>query len=143
MTMLRITSSCWLDSDEIHFSFIRAPGPGGQNVNKLATAAQLRWNIAKSASLTEPIRTRLLSVLKHRLTQTGDLIIKASRHRTQERNRQDALQRMLTLLQHAAIPPKPRKKTKPTRTSVRKRLDSKTKQGKIKSMRGKVSREQD
>lgn len=139
MSMIRITASCSLDTSEISFTFIRAPGPGGQNVNKLATAALLRWNVMQSASLSEVMRTRLLHALKHRLTQTGDLIIKASRHRTQERNRQDALDRLTTLLQHAAIPPKPRKKTKPTRSSVQKRLDSKTKQGKIKFLRGKIS----
>lgn len=139
MAKLRITSSCWLDSHELQFSYIRAPGPGGQNVNKVATAVQLRWNILDSSSLTETVRTRLLSALKHRLTRDGDLVIKASRLRTQERNRQDALQRLLSLLQHSATPPKPRKKTKPTRSSVHKRLETKSKQGKLKSLRRKVS----
>lgn len=139
MSMIRITASCSLDMSEIRFSFIRSPGPGGQNVNKLATAVLLRWNVIQSASLSEVLRYRLLHALKHRLTQSGELIIKASRHRTQERNRQDAIDRLTSLLQHAAIPPKPRKKNKPTRASVQKRLDSKTKQGKIKSLRGKIS----
>ncbi len=139
MTKLRVTSTCWIESDEIHFSFIRAPGPGGQNVNKLATAAVLRWNVRQSASLSDLMRARLLHALQHKLTQAGELIIKASRHRTQERNRQDALNRLTMLLQHAAIPKKPRKKTKPTRASVKKRLDSKIKQGKIKSLRGKIA----
>jgi len=137
--MLRITPTCWLDSSEIMFTFVRSPGPGGQNVNKLATAALLRLNIASSASLPEPIRTRLLQILSHRLTQDGDLIIKASRFRTQERNRQDALDRLVHLLHHAAIPPKPRKKTKPTRSSIQERLNTKKKQGKRKSLRGKIS----
>lgn len=141
MSMIRITSSCWLDSSEINFTFIRSPGPGGQNVNKLTTAVLLRWNVVQSVSLSETMRTRLLHALSQRLTQTGDLIIKASRHRTQERNKKDALERLTTLLQQAAIPPKPRKKTKPTRASIRKRLENKTKQGKVKSMRGKISSE--
>lgn len=137
--MLRITSSCWLDCSEISFTFVRSPGPGGQNVNKLATAALLRFNIAQSTSLSETIRTRLLQVLSARLTQQGDLIIKASRYRTQERNRQDALERLTHLLQQAATPPKPRRKTRPTYSSVQDRLSKKKKQGQRKSLRGKVS----
>lgn len=137
--MLRITASCSLDCNEISFTFVRSPGPGGQNVNKLATAALLRLNIARSASLPEAVRARLLQVLSHRLTQEGDLIIKASRFRTQERNRQDAIERLVHLLHYAAIPPKPRKKTKPTRSSIQERLNNKKKQGQRKTLRGKVS----
>ncbi len=136
--MLRITPTCWLDSSEISFTFVRSPGPGGQNVNKLATAALLRLNIAHSASLPETVRARLLQVLRPRLTQQGDLIIKASRYRTQERNRQDALERLLHLLQHAATPPKPRRKTRPTRSSVQERLTRKKQQGQRKTLRGKI-----
>ena len=136
--MLRITPAIWLDMTEINFSFIRSPGPGGQNVNKLATAALLRLNIATSPSLSETVRTRLMKVLSSRLTQDGDLIIKASRFRTQERNRQDALDRLTEILQQAATPPKPRRKTKPTYSSVQKRLNKKKILGKRKAMRGKV-----
>ena len=89
--MLRITTGIWLDTSEITFTFVRSPGPGGQNVNKLATAALLRFNVRTSASLPETTRQRLLRVLSSRLTLDGDLIIKASSYRTQERNRQDAL----------------------------------------------------
>src|SRR3990167_1480639 len=97
--MLRITPAIWLNVNEISFTFVRSPGPGGQNVNKLATAALLRFNIRTSASLPDTVRERLLHVLGYRLTLEGDLIIKASRHRTQERNRQDALERLGVILQ--------------------------------------------
>ncbi len=139
--MLRITPAIWLDMSEISFTFVRSPGPGGQNVNKLATTALLRFNIAHSASLAETVRTRLMHVLSSRLTQDGDLIIKASRFRTQERNRQDALDRLQELLQKAAIPPKPRRKTRPTNASVHRRLDKKKLQGKRKLLRGKLGPE--
>lgn len=141
--MLRITQSLWLDINELSFTFVRSPGPGGQNVNKLATAAVLRFDIAGSASLPEHVQSRLLHVLSSRLTQQGELIIKASRFRTQERNRQDALERLVDILQQAATPPKPRRKTKPTKASVHKRLDSKKLAGKRKLLRGKISKGQD
>lgn len=139
--MLRITPAIWLDLNEVSITFMRSPGPGGQNVNKVATAALLRFNVRTSASLSEHVRTRLLDVLASRLTLDGDLIIKATRHRTQERNRQDALERLADILQKAAIPPKPRRKTKPTRASVHRRLDKKKQAGKRKLLRGKVGGE--
>lgn len=137
--MLRITPAIWLDMNEIAITFIRSPGPGGQNVNKVATAALLRFNIRNSAAFTDDVRARLLHILSSRLTLDGDLIIKATRFRTQERNRQDALDRLVEILQKAATPPKPRKKTKPTRASVQKRLDKKKLTGKRKSLRGKIN----
>jgi ribosome-associated protein len=136
--MLRITSSVWLDSNEIQFSFIRSPGPGGQNVNKLATAVLLRFNIAKS-SLPETVKARLIQVLAHRLTNQGDILIKATRFRTQERNKDDVIERLIVLLHKAAIPPKTRRKTKPTRSSVEKRLEHKKKHSKRKVLRGRVT----
>lgn len=139
--MLRITPAIWLDMNEITITYVRSPGPGGQNVNKLATAALLRFNIRTSAALTDTVRERLLHILSSRLTLDGDLIIKATRFRTQERNRQDALDRLVDILQRAATPPKPRKKTKPTRASIQKRLDSKKFAGKKKMMRGKINRD--
>lgn len=137
--MLRITPAIWLDMNEIAITFIRSPGPGGQNVNKVATAALLRFNIRNSTAFTDDVRARLLHILASRLTLDGDLIIKATRFRTQERNRQDALDRLVEILQKAATPPKPRKKTKPTRASVQKRLDKKKLTGRRKSLRGKIN----
>lgn len=134
--MLRITSSVWLDLHEIELSYIRSPGPGGQNVNKLATSVLLRFNLP-SSSLPPTLRERLSRVLANKLTQHGDVIIKASRHRTQERNRQDALDRLAALLAKAAIPQKARKKTKPTRASVERRLDKKKLKSRKKVLRGK------
>ncbi len=124
-----------IKKSEIKFTFISAPGPGGQNVNKLATAAQLRFNVVRSSSLSEEVRTRLLALLGKKITAQGELIIKASRYRTQERNKQDALDRLQVLLKRAAIPPKKRRKTKPTLASIQGRLTKKKLHAKNKSLR--------
>lgn len=124
-----------ISSSELKITFVRAPGPGGQNVNKLATAAVLRFNIVHSVALSEPMRERLLTVLGNKITKEGDLIIKASRFRTQERNKQDAILRLQALLKRAAIVPKKRKKSKPTAASKERRLEKKKLHSKTKKLR--------
>lgn len=120
--MIKITNTLFVHEDEIKMTFVTSPGPGGQNVNKVATAVLLRFNLLHSPAFSEELRTRLLLILANRITTQGDIIIKASRYRTQERNRQDAVQRLIDLLAHAVTPPKKRRKTKPTFSSVQKRL---------------------
>lgn len=133
--MIKISPALSLHDYEIKFSFIRSPGPGGQNVNKVATGALLRFNVFHSPSLPDHVRTRLLSLVGKKITLQGDLIIKATRYRTQERNKQDALDRLQELLRQAATPPKKRKKTKPTRASTERRLITKKLHAKNKTLR--------
>ncbi|MGH6931008.1 MAG: alternative ribosome rescue aminoacyl-tRNA hydrolase ArfB [Dongiaceae bacterium] len=134
--MIRITNRILLDERELSESFMRAGGPGGQNVNKLATAVQLRFDVRDSPSLPPEVRERLERLAGRRLTSLGVLIITAQRHRTQERNRQDARERLIDLIRRAAVPPVPRRPTKPTRASRRRRLESKTRRAKLKRLRG-------
>lgn len=141
--MRNISVNTFLNADEIKITFIRSPGPGGQNVNKIATAVLLRFNITHSILLPDDMRTRLLTLIGKRLTAHGDILIKATRYRTQERNKQDALDRLQVLLNQAAVAPKKRKKTKPTFTSKQQRLNTKKIHGKIKSLRSKKSNETD
>lgn len=135
--MLEITKNLQISADELAFSYIRSPGPGGQNVNKVATAVLLRFNVLNS-SLPLEVKERVLDVLKHRITATNEIIIKASNHRTQDRNRQEAINRLLQLLRNAAIPPKKRKKTKPTAASKERRLHEKKIRSKHKALRGRI-----
>jgi len=139
--MLRITPTIKINMAEISLKYIRSPGPGGQNVNKVATAALLRFNLKKSPSLPDDMKARALAGLASRLTQEGDLILKASNHRTQERNRQAALDRLIKILHRYATPPKKRRNTKPTKGSIEKRLEKKKLRGKSKVLRGKIKDE--
>ncbi len=127
-----------LNEDELHWQFIRASGPGGQNVNKVATAVQLRFNVRRSDSLPQEVRERLLRQQAHRLTAEGELLIEAKRFRSQERNRQDALKRLLALILLATVKPKVRLPTKPTLASKQRKRVEKQRQSEIKRGRGRV-----
>lgn len=130
-----VTDTITLDDTELEESFVRASGPGGQNVNKLATAVQLRFDVRRSLSLPNDVALRLMKAAGSRLTNDGVLVIIAQRHRTQERNRADARQRLVEMIRAAATPPKPRRATKPTRASKQRRLEKKKHRSGIKSQR--------
>jgi ribosome-associated protein len=132
---MRITPSLIIDEKEIKEQFIRSSGPGGQNVNKVATAVQLRFNVRHNNSLPDDVRKRLMRLAGNRITEEGDLIIEARRYRTQERNRQDARERLVSLVQKATIKPKIRLKTKPSASSIKQRLEEKQRRGKLKQLR--------
>jgi ribosome-associated protein len=139
--MIQVTRTLALDEAEIEERFIRASGPGGQNVNKLSTAVQLRFDVRHSPSLPEAVRRRLERLAGRRLTREGILVITAQRHRTQERNRQDALERLMALIAEASVPEKPRRPTKPSYTERLKRVEAKRRRSGIKAARGKPARE--
>ncbi len=136
--MIRVNQNIALDENEIQEDFVRSSGPGGQNVNRVATAVQLRFDIVNSASLPEDVRRRLLRLGGSRVTRDGILIIDARRFRTQEKNRQDARQRLIELVKKAAEKPKHRHKTKPTSASKRRRLAEKRRRSRIKQQRQSV-----
>jgi ribosome-associated protein len=130
--MLIVTPDLAIDENEIEEKFIRASGPGGQNVNKVATAVQLRFDVKHSPSLPEAVRERLLRLAAKRVTAEGTLVIEAHRFRTQEKNRQDARQRLAVLIQKAAAVPKPRRPTRPTLAAQRRRMENKRRQSQLK-----------
>jgi ribosome-associated protein len=123
-------------SEEIHYDFIRASGPGGQNVNKVATAVQLRFDARNSKSLSPMVRERLYQLAGKRLNSAGEIVIEAKRFRTQQQNREDALNRLLQLIERAAIPPKARHKSRPTAASKLRRMKAKKRRSDIKKLRG-------
>jgi len=133
--MIRVTPSISIAEHELEEHFIRASGPGGQNVNKLASAVQLRFDVRRSPGLPEDVRARLERLAGKKLTREGVLVINAERHRTQERNRQDARARLIELIRRAAVAPRPRRATKPTAASRERRLDSKKRRAAIKGLR--------
>ena len=139
--MIDVTPQIALDESEIQVEFVRSSGPGGQNVNKVATAVQLRFDAANSPSLPDDVRRRLVHLAGNRVTDEGVIIIDARRYRSQERNRQDAIDRLVTLIQRAAQKPRVRRKTRPSAASKQRRLETKRRQSQKKRLRRSVSQD--
>jgi ribosome-associated protein len=133
--MIEITPSLSIDENEIQLDFIRSSGPGGQNVNKVSSGVQLRFNIATSATLPDEVKLRLHSIARNRITGEDVLIIEAKRFRTQDQNREDALARLVTLIYQACQKPKTRRKTRPTLASQAERIEGKKRRGAVKRSR--------
>ena len=140
--MIQITPEIAIDESEIGQDFIRSSGPGGQNVNKVSTAVELRFDVVNSPSLPEEVRSRLLAQAKSHITDKGILVIEAQRFRTQLANRQDSVERLIELIRRAAQKPRVRRPTKPTRASKERRLDSKHRRSGTKQLRGNVTEDE-
>jgi ribosome-associated protein len=136
MTQIRVTSHIAIDESELEESFIASAGPGGQNVNKVATAVQLRFDVVRSRTLPDPVRLRLIALSGSRLTKDGVLVLTGRQYRTQERNRADVRARLIELIREAAVIPKKRRPTKPTRASKERRLEGKKARASLKQSRG-------
>ncbi len=141
--MIQITDTVCINEDEIQLDFMRSSGPGGQNVNKVSTTVQLRFHVHESATLTDEIRQRLIRIAGQKMTEDGVLIIKARRFRSQEKNRKDAIQRLVDLIRKATVKPKPRRKTRPSPAAKERRLSTKKKRGQIKRQRRTVKPSED
>jgi ribosome-associated protein len=135
MAKISITDDIAIDESELVESFILATGPGGQNVNKVASAVQLRFNAALSPSLPEGVRARLIHLAGSRLSKSGEVILTGRRYRSQERNREDVRARLVQLLREAATPPRPRRKTRPPLASKKERRENKSTRGQLKRLR--------
>ncbi|MCX5515666.1 aminoacyl-tRNA hydrolase [Kaistia algarum] len=136
--MIPVTDTIFLDESEIEESFIRSSGPGGQNVNKVSSAVQIRFDARRSRSLPDAVAVRLMRLAGSKLTQDGVIVITAQRHRDQARNRVDAVDRLVGLIREAVPPPVPRRATKPTKASKERRLEGKANRSGVKSMRGRI-----
>ncbi|MBI3544311.1 MAG: aminoacyl-tRNA hydrolase [Deltaproteobacteria bacterium] len=136
--MLHVNASIAIPDTELEFSVARSSGPGGQNVNKVNSKVVLRWNARMSTSLPLGVRVRFMQLFASRLTNDGEVIIASDRHRDQPMNREDCLEKLRALILEAAVPPKPRRKTKPSRSSRENRKESKRSRGSVKKMRGRV-----
>ncbi|HYM18016.1 MAG TPA: alternative ribosome rescue aminoacyl-tRNA hydrolase ArfB [Micropepsaceae bacterium] len=138
MTRIFVTPEIAIEESELVESFVLSTGPGGQNVNKLATAVQLRFDAAHSPGLSDAVRARLMRLAGSRLTKEGVLIVSAREFRSQERNREAARERLFDLIRHAAVEPKPRKRTRPPKAAKERRLETKSRRSKLKRNRGPV-----
>jgi len=141
--MIHVAPGIDLDENELHFDFVRSSGPGGQNVNKVATAVQLRFDVVHSPALPDDVRARLVKLAGQRMTVDGVLVLDARTTRSQSRNREAAIEQLVELIRKAAIPPKNRRKTKPTAASKHERLEHKAQRGKTKALRRPVRRDDD
>ncbi len=143
MAKIPVTDDLAINEHELEEKFIHSGGPGGQNVNKVATSVQLRFNVRNSRSLTPYVKERLQKLAGRRLTRDGVLVLVANRYRTQERNRENVRERLIALIAEASIPPPPKRRpTRPSKNARKKRMDTKVKRGAVKKLRGKVSGEE-
>lgn len=141
--MIQITETLFISADEIQLDFIRSSGPGGQHVNKVSTAVQLRFNVRQSNTLTDEIRQRLIRIAGRKMTEEGVLVIKARRFRSQDKNRKDAIDRLVELIRKATVKPRPRRKTRPSPAVRQRRLSTKKKRSELKRRRRPVKLSED